>query len=149
MAAISCDPSATGSCPRISRSPAAQGVDQVEAPAEGVPGGRPHRLAVDGDVLQPGGLVHRRHPLGDARPELTWIEPGEQSVECVMARDAVGERKETTQPVLFGLAEPLDFLPRVGPGDHRTKGDNQDVGEPVRLGPIDEEVGHIGEVPGD
>src|ERR1700753_1616370 len=85
----------------------APGVDQMEAAAEGVAGGGPHRLAVDGDVPQPGGPAHRPHPPGDARPELLGVDPGEYPIEGVVTGDAVGQGEEAPQPALLGPAEPL------------------------------------------
>ena len=42
--------------------------DQVQAPAERPPRGRPDGLAVDGDVTQPGRLARLGHPAGHASP---------------------------------------------------------------------------------
>jgi hypothetical protein len=43
------------------------------------------------------------------------------------------------------LAEPLDLLPGIGPGDGCTQGDDQDVAEGVLLGPVEAGGGQLGE----
>ncbi len=124
-------------------------VDQVQAPAERVAGGRPARLAVNRDGPQPRVLAQVGHPPGEARRELVPVQRREHPVERVVAGDAVGQRQERLEPVHAGVAEPLDLLEAVGPADDRAQGDDKDVVESVPLGPIHTRVGQIGKVPGE
>src|SRR5262249_61329096 len=94
-------------------------------------GRRPHRLPVHRDGLEPGRRAQLGHPLPEARRERLTVEGREHPVEGVVAGDAVGQLQEPLEPVVPGVAESLDLLETVGPADHRTEGDGEDVVEPV------------------
>ena len=125
------------------------GVDQVQrrlalGPVEGAPEG----LAVDGDDLPLGRLVQRLDPAEEAPLELVGVEPREEAAEGVVRGDAVGQGQEGLQPVVLGLAEVLDVVPGVGPGDDGADGDGHDVEQFVEPGAVDAGVGQFGEVVG-
>jgi hypothetical protein len=103
-------------------------MDQVQGrlalgPVEGASKG----LAVDGDDLPLGRLVQRLDPAQEALLELVGVEPLEEAAEGVMRGDAVGQVQEGLEPVVLGVAEVLDVVPGVGPGDDGADGDGDDV----------------------
>ena len=115
------------------------------APVEGAA----QRLAVDGDDLALGGLVQRLDPAEEAPLELLGVEPLEEAAEGVMRGDAVGQVQEGAQPGELGVAEVLDVIPGVGPGDDGADGDGDDIEQFVEPGAVDAGVGQPGEVVGD
>ena len=150
MAVISLDFSSTATWPSSRWLAVAQAwtrwrADLALGPVEGAS----QRLAVDGDDLPLGRLVQGLDPAEEALLELVGVEPLEEAAEGVVRGDAVGQVQEGPQPVELGVAEVLDVVPGVGPGDDRTDGDGDDVEEFVEAGAVDAGVGQVGEVVGD
>jgi hypothetical protein len=102
-------------------------------------------LAVDGDDLPLGLLMQGLDPTEEAPLELVGVEPLEEAAVGVVAGDAVGQIEEGLEPVLLGLAEVLDVVPGIGPGDHGTDGDGDDVEQFMEAGAVDARVGQVGE----
>jgi hypothetical protein len=73
--------------------------------------------------------VQRLDPAEEAPLEFVGVEPLEEAAEGVVRGDAVGQFQEGPQPGDLGVAEVLDVVPGVGPGDDRTDGDGDDVEE--------------------
>ena len=88
-------------------------------------------------------------PAEEAALELVGVEPLEEAAEGVVGGDAVGQVEERLEPVVLDLAEVLDVVPGVGPGDDGADGDGDDVEEFVESGAVDAGVGQLGEVVGD
>ena len=114
-------------------------------PVEGAPEG----LAVDGDDLALGRFVQRLDPTKEAPLELGGVKPLEEAAVGVVTGDAVGQVQEGLEPVVLGLAEVLDVVPGVGPGDDGADGDGDDVEQFVEAGAVDAGVGQVGEVVGE
>jgi hypothetical protein len=87
------------------------------------------RFAVDRDDLATGDLMKGRDPIQQAGLELAWLQSGEDGVEAVVRRDAVGEVKEAREPVAAGLAEVGDGDEVVGTANHGAEGDRDNVNE--------------------
>ena len=73
--------------------------------------------------------IHRPNAWANA----PGVELGEHPLEGVGAGDAVVEREEPAEERLLGPAVLGDRLPRLGPADDGTGGDDQDVGQAVEL----------------
>jgi hypothetical protein len=74
-----------------------------------------------------------QQPAAQAGLERGRVKPGEEPLEGVVRRDAVGQGQEPLQPGAAAPAEGLDLLPGVGPGDDGADGDADDVQEAVPL----------------
>jgi hypothetical protein len=71
---------------------------------------------------------------------------GEHALERVVAGNAVGPFEEPAEDRLLGAPVLGDVLPSVGPGDHRARRDDQDVGERVQVvGRLDPRVRQVRE----
>lgn len=62
-----------------------------------------------------------------------WLEAVKDTLEGVMAGDAIGHFEEALQPVQALACEGFDIGPGVGAGDDGADGDGEDVAEQVAL----------------
>ena len=93
--------------------------------------------------------MQRLDPAEEAPLELVGVEPLEEAAEGVMRGDAVGQAQEGLQPGDLGVAEVLDVIPGLGPGDDGADGDGDDVEEFMEPGAVDAGVGQLGEMMSD
>ena len=66
-----------------------------------------------------------------SRLQLLGINQGEDPAEGVMRRNPVFQLQKFFQPLMLGMAEPLDLIPPGSIAEHRQKGDHQDLLERV------------------
>ena len=121
----------------------------MDATGEGVAFRAPERFAVDGDVFEAEGLAQFVHPTAETRGEDLGIQSAEDSINRIVARDAIGQFEEALEPVLPPFGKGFDRLEGLGSANHGTQGDHQNVIEPMLAGPHHAGIGQFGKMLGE
>ncbi len=93
-------------------------------------------FAIDGHL--PGGRgCDRLDPVQEAALERHRIQSRKDPTERMVAGDAIGQGKKGPQPWLLCLPKCLDVDPVIGPAQHGTEGNSNDVAQAMLFGPVD------------
>lgn len=105
--------------------------------AVGVVVGAAQGFAVDRDqgalALADGG----GHPLAEAGLEGERVQSSNDPPERVIGGNPMRQGQMPAQPRSFGMAEGLKLAPAFGPSDRASDGDEEDLGERVKLRAVD------------
>ena len=89
------------------------------------------RLSVDRHNVPVHGGTERTRPRREAPLETPGIDQQEHPPEGVRGWDAIGQRAKCAQPVDRVAAIERDVFPTLGPCNHSTDRDHQDINQPV------------------
>ena len=98
------------------------------------------RLAIEGDNLARRARHHRLHPGQEAGLKGVGIQRCEDPPEGIVAGDATRQGQKGPQPVLLRLGKGDHAHKALGPAQHRTQRNRQDVQQFVPGGPRDARV---------
>jgi hypothetical protein len=87
------------------------------------------RLAVDRDHLALGRLGYRPHPAQKTRLKLHGVKQAKDPIEGVVRGNAPGQFQKLLEPFVPRLSKVLDGRKTLGPAEHGTHGDDQNVAQ--------------------
>src|SRR4029079_3555546 len=99
--------------------------------------GGPHGLAIHTDQLTAGDLMNGLDPTEETVDEVVGVEQGEDPADGVVRGDAVGQSHELLEPGPLGVAKLLHGDEVIGPAEHGTDGEEQDIDESMALAAFD------------
>ena len=91
--------------------------------------GTTDRFSVDGNLWDANGSSEGQHPFSETALEHHGIEAFKDSFKRIVARDALGQCKESFEPVMPLAAKGSDLGPTVAARDDAANGDDYDVQE--------------------
>lgn len=98
--------------------------------------GATYGLAIHANDLPSGDLGHSLNPGQKTVLGLLGIPAGKDAPERIVRGSAMRQVQKTLQPLDFGIAELLDLHPIIGPTDHATDRNDDDIHERVpKCGP--------------
>ena len=98
------------------------------------------RLAVDGNDLIRKQVSKGTNPCQETALECRRIKVGEDTPECVVRRDTVGQVEKGAEPFLLGVAKVGYLCPAISATDDGADGNDQDIQQFVPLGAVNARV---------